>query len=170
MDFASLGKFSQLTPDVKQHLSRVYATLSGGLMAVALGVYLDEKFRVAGLMTQLLFIAMAVGLNFVAGKTTSCMPALFIFHQKSMLFFSHSSHRLVFFWLDTGLVFFSARCVQQAHHLPRGWPPHGLQFGPTRELDAPLLSRHCYHGDHGDLRDFCVLLCGGIDGQAPRVL
>jgi hypothetical protein len=76
MDFASLGKFTQLSPAVKSHLSRVYATLSGGLLAVALGVYIDEKFRVSGLATQLLFIAMAVGLNMITGETKTFLSYL----------------------------------------------------------------------------------------------
>lgn len=36
-------------------------------MAIALGVYFDDKFGVAGTMTQVLLIAMVFGLTMVKG-------------------------------------------------------------------------------------------------------
>jgi FtsH-binding integral membrane protein len=74
LNFEALGKFGDLTPKVQRHLMQVYATLSSGLLAMALGVFLDYKFYVSGTLTQILAFAMIVGLTFVAGPIFCCCP------------------------------------------------------------------------------------------------
>lgn len=60
---------------------RVYACLSTGLMAIALGVYVDDKFRVAGTMTQVLLFAMVFGLTMIK----DVYNRLAIFHATGLL-------------------------------------------------------------------------------------
>lgn len=67
LNWNALGKFDSLTPQVQRHLQKVYATLSGGLLAATLGAYVDHKFHVAGMASQLSFFAAVIGLTFVAG-------------------------------------------------------------------------------------------------------
>ncbi len=74
LNFEALGKFGDLTPKVQRHLMQVYATLSSGLLAMALGVFLDYKFYVSGTLTQILTFAMIVGLTFVAGPVFYFCP------------------------------------------------------------------------------------------------
>jgi hypothetical protein len=77
LNFEALGKFGDLTPKVQRHLMQVYATLSSGLLAMALGVFLDYKFFISGTMTQILAFAMIVCLTFVAGPVASPWPECF---------------------------------------------------------------------------------------------
>jgi hypothetical protein len=79
LNFEALGKFGDLTPKVQRHLMQVYATLSSGLLAMALGVFLDYKFFVSGTLTQILTFAMIVGLTFVAGFVLSLITFLIFF-------------------------------------------------------------------------------------------
>jgi hypothetical protein len=67
LNFQALGNFHDLSPKARHHLMKVYATLSSGLLAMALGVFLDYKFFLAGTMTQILTFAMIAGLAFIAG-------------------------------------------------------------------------------------------------------
>jgi len=67
LNWSALGKFDNLTPQVQRHLQKVYATLSGGILAATLGAYVDYKFHVAGMMTQLSLFAAIVGLMFISG-------------------------------------------------------------------------------------------------------
>jgi len=53
---------------VARHLQKVYATLSGGILAATLGAFVHYKFHVAGMMTQLALFACIIGLMFVKGK------------------------------------------------------------------------------------------------------
>ena len=99
MNFEALGKFNNLTPKVQRHLMQVYATLSSGLLAMALGVFLDYKFYVAGTMTQILTFVMIAGLTFVAGtlfrKLSSCFVLLCT--NRDILFLSDTYNRLAIF-------------------------------------------------------------------------
>lgn len=62
-----MGKMGDISPQVQQHLLKVYATLSTGILAAALGSYMHYKFYVAGVMTQLALFATIIGLNFIHG-------------------------------------------------------------------------------------------------------
>lgn len=69
MNWSALGKVGEISPHVQKHLQKVYATLCGGIMACALGVYIDDKFRLAGVMTQILLIVMVCGMAFIHGRS-----------------------------------------------------------------------------------------------------
>ncbi len=75
LNWNALGKFDSLTPQVQRHLQKVYATLSGGLLAATLGAYVDHKFHVAGMVSQLSFFAAVIGLTFIAGLVRWCAGA-----------------------------------------------------------------------------------------------
>mmetsp|Transcript_7290 Transcript_7290/g.14143 ORF Transcript_7290/g.14143 Transcript_7290/m.14143 type:complete len:254 (-) Transcript_7290:191-952(-) len=81
MDWNALGKFDAITPAIQQHLMRVYACLSTGLMCVALGVYIDGKHHVAGTMTQILLLGMVFGLSMIK----DLYNRLAIFHAVGLL-------------------------------------------------------------------------------------
>eukprot|EP00802_Teleaulax_amphioxeia_P006563 Tamp_06567.p1 GENE.Tamp_06567~~Tamp_06567.p1 ORF type:complete len:258 (+),score=58.98 Tamp_06567:298-1071(+) len=81
LNWNALGKFDSLTPQVQRHLQKVYATLSGGLLAATLGAYVDHKFHVAGMASQLSFFAAVIGLTFVADMYNR----LAIFHAAGLL-------------------------------------------------------------------------------------
>jgi FtsH-binding integral membrane protein len=68
LNWSALGKFESITPQVQKHLQKVYATLSGGVLAAALGAYIDSKHHVAGMMTQLSLFAAIIGLVFIKGE------------------------------------------------------------------------------------------------------
>jgi len=67
LNWNAIGKFDNLTPPVQRHLQKVYATLSGGILAATLGAYVDHKFHVAGMMSQLSLFAAIIGLTFISG-------------------------------------------------------------------------------------------------------
>ena len=81
MNWAALGKFGAITPRVQQHLMRVYACLSTGIMCIALGVYVDEKFRLCGMMTQVLLLLMIAGV----GMCADLYNKLALFHAAGLL-------------------------------------------------------------------------------------
>ncbi len=53
---------------MQKHLQKVYACLCGGILAAALGAYVDSKFHVAGMMTQLATFVAIIGLTFIKGE------------------------------------------------------------------------------------------------------
>jgi FtsH-binding integral membrane protein len=65
INWSALGKMGEISPRVQQHLLKVYATLSTGILAAAIGAYIDHKFFVAGVVTQLALFAAVIGLNFI---------------------------------------------------------------------------------------------------------
>ena len=67
MNWSALGKMADISPQVQQHLLKVYATLCTGILAAGLGTFVDYKFYVAGIMTQLALFAAVIGLNFIHG-------------------------------------------------------------------------------------------------------
>ena len=73
LNWSALGKFDSISPQVQKHLQKVYATLAGGILAAALGAFIDSKHHVAGVMTQLSLFAAVIGLMFIKGETG--MPA-----------------------------------------------------------------------------------------------
>uniref|UniRef100_A0A7S0YQH9 Bax inhibitor 1 n=1 Tax=Hemiselmis tepida TaxID=464990 RepID=A0A7S0YQH9_9CRYP len=81
MDWNALGKFDSITPAVQQHLMRVYACLSTGLMCLALGVYMDGKHHVSGTMTQVLLLGMIFALTMIK----DLYNRLAIFHAVGLL-------------------------------------------------------------------------------------
>jgi len=81
MNWSALGKFDNITPAVQRHLQKVYATLSGGILAATLGAYVDNKFHVAGMMTQLSLFAAIIGLMFIKDM----FNRLAVFHAAGLL-------------------------------------------------------------------------------------
>jgi len=75
INWSALGKMGDISPRVQQHLLKVYATLSTGILAAAIGAYIDHKFFVAGVVTQLALFAAVIGLNFIHGLTRPTGPA-----------------------------------------------------------------------------------------------
>lgn len=69
INWSALGKFDTITPPVQKHLQKVYATLSGGLLAAGLGALIDSKHHVAGMGTQLGLFGAIIGLMFIHGKS-----------------------------------------------------------------------------------------------------
>lgn len=53
IDFNALFKTNDLTSDIQSHLSRVYATLTAGILVAAVGVYLHLLLNIGGLLTTL---------------------------------------------------------------------------------------------------------------------
>lgn len=76
MNWNALGKMGDIDAKVQNHLLKVYATLCSGIMAAALGVYVDAKFAVAGLMTQIALLVSIVGLNFITGEACRSVTEL----------------------------------------------------------------------------------------------
>mmetsp|Transcript_16335 Transcript_16335/g.39842 ORF Transcript_16335/g.39842 Transcript_16335/m.39842 type:complete len:242 (+) Transcript_16335:128-853(+) len=81
MNWNALGKNGEITPAVQKHLQKVYATLSTGILAIALGVYLDAKFGVSGVMTQIALMGAVIGLAFVQ----DVYNRLAVFHAAGLL-------------------------------------------------------------------------------------
>jgi len=65
MNWSAMGKMADISPQVQQHLLKVYSTLCTGILAAALGSFVHHKFHVAGIMTQLALFAAVIGLNFI---------------------------------------------------------------------------------------------------------
>ena len=76
MNWSALGKMADISPQVQQHLLKVYATLCTGILAAGLGTFVDYKFYVAGIMTQLALFAAVIGLNFIHGVAPTNRPLL----------------------------------------------------------------------------------------------
>jgi FtsH-binding integral membrane protein len=81
LNWSALGKFDNISPPVQKHLQRVYATLSGGILAATLGAFLDYKFHVAGMMTQLSLFGAIIGLSFIS----DVYNRLAVFHAAGLL-------------------------------------------------------------------------------------
>ena len=81
INWSALGKFDTITPPVQKHLQKVYATLSGGLLAAGLGAVIDSKHHVAGMGTQLGLFGAIIGLMFIHGKS----PARATLHARPLL-------------------------------------------------------------------------------------
>lgn len=81
LNWSALGKFDSISPQVSKHLQKVYATLAGGILAAALGAYIDSKHHVAGVMTQLSLFAAIVGLMFIK----DVFNRLAVFHAAGLL-------------------------------------------------------------------------------------
>ena len=83
MNWSALGKMADISPQVQQHLLKVYATLCTGILAAGLGAFVDYKFYVAGIMTQVALFAAVIGLNFIHGLAPTPRPLL---PSRSMIF------------------------------------------------------------------------------------
>eukprot|EP00960_Hanusia_phi_P040824 754672-Hanusia_phi.AAC.1 len=73
MDWNSLGKMEQLTPQVQRHLTKVYAALSGALLAAVLGAYYGWKFAVTGVWTQIALFGCILGLSMIRANVCRCV-------------------------------------------------------------------------------------------------
>merc|ERR1711934_688768 len=81
INWSALGKFDTITPPVQKHLQKVYATLSGGLLAAGLGALIDSKHHVAGMGTQLGLFGAIIGLMFIH----DVFNRLAVFHAAGLL-------------------------------------------------------------------------------------
>uniref|UniRef100_A0A7S0E806 Bax inhibitor 1 n=1 Tax=Hanusia phi TaxID=3032 RepID=A0A7S0E806_9CRYP len=81
MDWNSIGKMDQLTPQVQRHLTKVYAALSGALLAAVLGAYYGWKFAVTGVWTQIALFGCILGLSMIR----DVYNRLIVFHAAGFL-------------------------------------------------------------------------------------
>ena len=141
MDWNSLGKMDQLTPQVQRHLTKVYAALSGALLAAVLGAYYGWKFAVTGVWTQIALFGCILGLSMVQGEI----------HDRMIVSCELSA-------VKPCLIAIFRRCVQSAHHFPCRWLPYGMQLESSSgygRISQSSAYRYCYDGN---CHDFYMLL------------
>ena len=136
LNWSALGKFDNISPPVQKHLQRVYATLSGGILAATLGAFLDYKFHVAGMMTQLSLFGAIIGLSFISGKRDAVVVSVWLacvvsFWSDLRFPDAKSTPHIVGGHVISRRFSCTRRCVQQARSFPCRGSPHGHQSRPS---------------------------------------